>query len=199
MGRLAGLALTAALLWIAEVAIAQAADSQAVTLPTLALDPSPPPSLWTGLYVGTEIFAISAKGHKGLIGGAVDAGYNREFANNIVLGVKGSTGFSPGWGWGRHGTFKGFDYAETSALVGYDMGRLMPYVTAGLVLDKAHFGPGNGFQGMDSFNNLFNERGDLQAAGRVGAGVVYAVTPDIHVGLEVSVVNGGTPAAALAP
>jgi opacity protein-like surface antigen len=171
--------------------LARAETLPGVTLPTLALDPVPQPSCWTGLYVGTEIFAISRKGSKGLIGGGVDAGYNREFANNIVLGIQGSTGFAPGWS--SHSRLKGFDYAATDLKIGYDMGRLLPYVTAGLALERDHLGPGAGSLGSDSFNSLLGGAGQLHAATRVGVGVDYAITNNLTLGVAVSAVSGRGP------
>lgn len=172
------------------VAVSARAETlaSALTLPVLALDPSPQPSIWTGLYVGSEIEAVSRKGSKGLFGGGVYAGYDREFANSVVLGIQGSTGFAPGWS--SRSTFKGFDYAATDVKIGYDMGRVLPFVTAGVALAKPHFGPGVGYLGTESFNTLINGSTDLHALTRVGAGVDVAVTNNLTVGVAVSMVNG---------
>lgn len=175
------------LLVVAGTARAETPPST-LTLPTLALDPSPQPSTWTGLYVGSEIEAVSRKGSKGLVGGGVYAGYDRQFANHIVLGVQGSTGFAPGWS--SRSTFKGFDYAAAEVKVGYDMGRVLPFVTAGVALAKPHFGPGVGYLGTESFNTLINGSNDVQALTRVGAGVDIAVTNNLTVGVAVSMANG---------
>jgi opacity protein-like surface antigen len=160
-------------------------------LPTLALNPQPAPSLWTGLYVGTEVFAISRKGSKGLFGGDAFAGYDHQFANNVVLGVQASAGFAPGWS--SASRFKGFDFAAADVKLGYPVGRLMPYVTAGLALEKAHLGPGGGFQGSESLNALLRQGGELHAATRVGVGVDYAVTNNLTVGVAVHAFNGAGP------
>ncbi len=163
------------------------AQADGLALPILALDPQPAPSIWSGFHVGTEVFAISgSRGVKGGFGGAVEAGYDHEFANNIVLGVEGSTGFTP-----YHllnSRVRGFDYAAVDAKLGYDMGRLMPFVTAGVVLAKPNTGPGLGsFAADQSFNNLFNNSSGLKGAATVGAGVEYAVTNNLHVSVAVSV------------
>lgn len=174
--------------------MAEAAHAEtlpALTLPTLALAPSPQPSIWTGLYVGTEVSATARKGSRGLFGGGVYAGYDREFANNVVLGVRGSTGFAPGWS--SRSTFKGVDYAATDVKIGYDMGRVLPFVTAGVALAKPHFGPGVGYLGIESFNTLINGSNDLHALTRVGAGVEFAVTNNLTLGVAVSMVNGRGP------
>ena len=73
---------------------ARAQGLPAVTLPTLALDPAPTPSIWHGLSVGAEVVAVSSK-HGGGFGGDVFAGYDRAFDNNVVVGIRGSTGTSP--------------------------------------------------------------------------------------------------------
>ncbi|MBV9703094.1 MAG: hypothetical protein JO163_10220 [Methylobacteriaceae bacterium] len=170
---------------------AQAGDLP-TALPTLALDPQPPPSIWSGFYVGTEMFAVAlrgAKGTKGLVGGAVTAGYNHEFANNLIVGIDTATGYAPTWF--RRGPFRGFDYGAADVRIGYDLGRLTPYVTTGLVLAKPNFSPHAGyFGGSDSFNNLFNSAGDLRGSGTVGAGFDYAVTNRLHMGLGISVGTG---------
>ena len=169
------------------VATAQASDLP-LTLPSMALDPpAPPTSPWSGLYVGTEMFAISGNG-KGHVGGGGVIGYNHEFANHIVVGIDAASGFAP-FAF-PHGSAKGFDYAETDVSVGYDMGRWMPYVTTGVVLAKPNASPGAGYvSASQSANNLFNSFGDTKAAATLGAGFDYAVTDNLHVGLSVS---GGT-------
>ena len=63
----------------AEVRAAdQVKPDDAAKLPTLALNSQQALSPWTGLYAGTEVFAISRKGSKGLVGGGAFIGYNRE-------------------------------------------------------------------------------------------------------------------------
>jgi opacity protein-like surface antigen len=172
-----------ALGWSAASALA--ADAGPPSLPTLALDPQPAPSIWSGLSVGTDVFVLARKGGKGLIGGGTDIGYTREFSNKLVLGVEATAGFTPiSYGNTR---FKGFDFGETDVKVGYDMGRFMPYVTTGVVLAKPNGGPGAGFySASDSVTNLFNAK-DLRAAATVGAGFEYAITKNLTFGLGVSV------------
>ncbi|UDL94194.1 MULTISPECIES: outer membrane protein [Lichenihabitans] len=156
------------------------------TLPALALDPEPTPSIWHGLSVGTELIVAGGKHQKGAgVGGALTASYDHEFANHIVLGIDGSTGYSPSLFGSKY--VRGYDFAATDVKVGYDMGRLMPYVTTGVVLAKPRFGPGFGYSASDSINNVFNDTSDLQSAARVGAGVEYALTNNLTVGVGVSV------------
>jgi opacity protein-like surface antigen len=184
---------TGALLALSALS-AHAADAPApvpLALPTFALAPAPTStneSPWTGFYVGSEMFAISRKGAKGLVGGGVYAGYNHEFANRVVLGVQAGTGFAP-YSF-SHSPLKGFDYATANVKVGYDMGRWMPYVTTGIVLTKPVGTPGPGYvSAADSASDLFNSSRDVKAAATVGAGVEYAVTNNFHVGVSASVGN----------
>jgi opacity protein-like surface antigen len=111
-----------------------------------------------------------------------------------VLGVRFSTGYSP-WIF-PGGPFQGFDFAQTSVKVGYEMGRLTPYVVTGVALARpTRYGGGLSDMG-DSLNGVFGGPGALQAAGTAGVGFDYAVTDKFHVGIEARVSNG---VGALAP
>ena len=167
---------------------APSAAAATTPLPSFALDPPPPPSspsFWNGLYVGSEIFAISGNGSKGHVGGGAELGYNHEFANRLVVGVDAISGFSPGLF--PYGPVKGFDFAATDVRVGYDMGRWIPYVMTGVVLAKPIIGPQADYVNPgQSTDDLFNGRGKLRAAPTLGAGVDYAVTPNLHLDFDVS-------------
>ena len=178
------LAALAALCAPARADQATTPSPSAPTLPSLAVNPEAP-SPWAGLYVGSEVEAAFAKGSKPGFGGAAFAGYNREFDNNLVLGIQGSTGYAPFLF--AHGPARGFDFAETSVKVGYDMGRLMPYLTAGVALAKPNgFGVPAYTGAADSMNSLFSSGGDLSAYGTVGAGFDYQVTDKLTFGMAVS-------------
>jgi outer membrane immunogenic protein len=179
---------------LAALAAAARADDVAPapappSLPTLAIDPqAPPPSIWKGLYVGSEVTFATAKQAKGLWGGSAYIGYDRHLDNNLVLGVRASTGFEPFAI--AHSPFKGWDYAEASAKVGYEMGRLTPYLTAGIALAKPNGFPGVGFVSpTDSANAVFNG-GNVAASGVFGAGVDYALTSNTTVGIAAVVGTG---------
>jgi opacity protein-like surface antigen len=105
-----------------------------------------------------------------------------------VLGIRASTGFEPFPI--AHSRFKGWDYAETSAKVGYEMGRLTPYLTAGIALAKPNGLPGAGLVNpTDSANAVFNG-GDVAASGVFGAGFDYALTSNTTVGIAAVVGRG---------
>jgi outer membrane immunogenic protein len=178
----------------AQTAAQPATAIAAPSLPSLALNPEAP-SPWTGFYVGSEVEAAFAKGSKPGFGGAAFAGYDRELPNNLVIGVQGSAGYAPYLF--ASGPAHGFNFAEASGRVGYDMGRFMPYITAGIVFAKSNaFGVPAYTGAADSMNAFFAQGGALQAAGVVGAGFDYAVTDKLTVGVEV---RAGAGRAALTP
>jgi outer membrane immunogenic protein len=139
------------------------------------------------------MFAISGSGAlKGGVGGAADFGYNHEFSNKVVIGVDAAVGYAPALI--RNSPYAGFDLATTSVKVGYDMGRLMPYVTTGILLEKPHTNLTAGYTGAsDAVNGLFTGSSDLRAAGTVGAGFNYAITDKLSVGMDVGVAVGRNP------
>jgi opacity protein-like surface antigen len=168
-----------------------APSSSASSLPSLALDPqAPPPSIWKGLYVGADIFLSGGgKRSKGLVGGGAYIGYDRRFDNNLVLGIQATTGFAP-FSFQRS-PFKGYDYVETSAKLGYEMGRVTPYMTVGIALAKPNGAPGAGYLSpTDSANAVFNGGSNLGASGVIGAGVDYALTNNTKIGVAAVVGTG---------
>lgn len=188
--------LLAALLALGSAA--QASDLATPTLPSLALDPeAPPPSIWKGLYVGSDLFVGGVKGSKAVVGGGGYMGYDRHFDNNLVLGVQATVGYAPSWI--QPGPFRGYDYALVSAKLGYEMGRFTPYLTTGIALAKPDGSPGGGYLSpADSANALFNGSSNLAASGVVGAGFDYALTNNTTVGLA-AVVGAGRGFVAPAP
>jgi opacity protein-like surface antigen len=185
--------LLAPLLAGAVVFSAPALAADLPTLPSLAADPQTQAPNWSGFYVGAGVEAAFAKGAKGAFGGDVEMGYDHVFSNNVVLGARFTTGFSP---WVVPGSrFQGFDFAETSVKMGYEMGRLTPYVVTGVALARPTFTTGGGPNMNDSLNGVFGGPGDLQAAGTAGVGFDYAVTNNLHVGMEATITHGAGPGA----
>jgi outer membrane immunogenic protein len=164
------------------------ADDASASLPLLALTPATAPntpSPWSGFYAGSEVFAISGKGLKGGVGGAGDFGYNHEFSNRVVVGVDGAVGYAPSLL--RYSPYAGFDVAATNVKIGYDMGRFMPYVTGGVLLEKPHTTLNTGFTGAsDAVNGLLAGSSNLKTAGTVGLGADYAITSKLTVGVQAS-------------
>jgi opacity protein-like surface antigen len=185
-------ASAAALLAAASAAHATDTTSPPASLPSLALDPNaaPSPSIWKGLYVGSDVFFSAGSHSRGVVGGSAFVGYERHLDNNLVLGIQASTGFVPFSI--QHSPFKGYDYGEVSAKVGYEMGRVTPYMMTGIVLARPNGAPGAGYLSpTDSATNLFNNNGsNLAASGIIGAGVNYALTDKLTVGVAAAVGTG---------
>jgi outer membrane immunogenic protein len=180
--------------WCALLAAAQAQQSPSADLPSLALDP-PPPSPWSGLYVGSDVSAYAIKGRKGMFGASTYVGYDHELNNNFVIGIQGRTGFAPSLF--QNNRTVGYDFGEASVKLGYDMGRVMPFVTAGLAVAKPNSHAATGFDSADSFNSLFNQAGKTIAYGSVGAGVEYQINN--HLSVSVAVTANAARGDAVAP
>jgi opacity protein-like surface antigen len=176
-----------AALWFAGFASAASADDS-LTIPPLTIDPHPEPSIWNGLYVGTGVTFAAAKGQKGQFGGDVFVGYDKTFENHLVLGVNFDTGYAPFQT--PSGRFHGFDYAMTNVKLGYDFGRVTPYIYAGGGL--AHATAFNsGLPNADAtINGLFSGPGGARAVTTLGAGVDYHVTNNVTVGVSAGVIKG---------
>jgi len=173
----------AALPWLIPPAAGQEIPPPAPFLMPPSPAQSADSSLWKGLYVGNEVFAVSGKGGKGGFGGGGFLGYERALAPDVVLGVQGNVGYAPGWF--RQGGVRGFDYAGGVAKLGYEMGRFTTYVTAGANFAKPDV-VGRGFTtSNDSVNDLVNARSSVKASGTVGVGVDYAITDRLKVGVSV--------------
>ena len=157
----------------------------ALTIPPLQIDAHPAPSQWSGLYVGTGVTFAAIKGQKGAFGGDVFAGYDKRFDNNLVLGLKFDTGFAP-FAFGR---YRGFDYAMASVKVGYDFGRVTPYVYAGGGLARATAFSSELPNAAATMNGLFGQ-GPSSGVAAFGAGVDYHVTNNLTIGVSAGVMRG---------
>jgi len=179
----------AALFTLAPLAIISppALADSALTIPPLTVDPHPAPSLWDGLYVGTGVTFAAIKGQKGGFGGDVYVGYDHEFDNNLVLGLKFDTGFTPFAT--TTARLRGFDYAMGSVKVGYDLGRLTPYVYGGGGLARATAFSSELPDANATINGLFGQ-GPGFGVTAFGAGVDYHVTNNVTVGVSAGIVNG---------
>ena len=170
---------------------AAAAGIDEPALPSFALAAPPTaPSPWTGLYVGSELFAVGGgKNVRGGFGGGGYIGYDREFDNNWVLGVEGSAGYTPSFL--KQSPFRGYNYAEAAVRVGYDLGRVMPFVTLGAGGLRPNGRTFDGYSGTaNSITDLFNSDGDLRGYGTVGAGFAYKLTANTTVELAVQAYRG---------
>jgi opacity protein-like surface antigen len=164
----------------------QSTDQSA--LPSLAADPMTQAPNWKGFYVGTEAEVVAFKGAKAQFGGDVYAGYDHRFDNNVVLGVRLTTGYSP-WAFPT-GPYRGMSFGEADVKLGYEMGRLTPYVIAGVGLARPNYGADIG-DWSQTVNGLFSGPGAVKPIGSAGVGFDYALTNNVTVGLEARVINGG--------
>ena len=171
----------------------KAAPAAAADLPTApanypalgpgAADVAPDP--WAGLSVSAGISVWGGKGIKGGVGGETDLTYEHAFDNGIMLGVQASTGYmpflqtSPGFS-----QFTGSAFAGGSAIVGYNLGRVTPYLISGVDFVRATRFTGGAFNASDAVNSVFSGPGAVQAVGTFGVGVNYRLTSNFSMGLE---------------
>ena len=170
-----------------QSASASAADlpNAPADYPALTANPGEPAwNPWSGLYVGTGISAWGGKGVTGGVGGEGYLGYDHAFDNGVVVGVRASSGYEP-FSWATPNGFSQFTgtaFAGGSAVVGYQMGQLTPYVIAGVDLARpsrvASFSP------LDNLNAVFSGPGAVQAVGKLGVGVNYRVNDNFSFGVE---------------
>ena len=185
------LKLIVAALAVGVAAPAAAADLPA--MPSMTVDPSvPAPDYWKGLYVGTGIGAVVAKGQKGQFGGDVFAGYDHAFDNGLVLGVQFDTGYDP-WVCAATAAIKGFDFAETERQARLRDGPLHALSSwRASRSPRARISASALPDASTSINGVCSAgpaRSGLSAS--PGVGVDYAVTNNLHVGVAAYVNNGG--------
>jgi len=192
--------LASTLLALACSASAQAADLGVPRSPVAAAVMAPSFS-WTGFYVGIDAgFWHGRNGYRftnvapttfgndseAKIGGHV--GYRHQFANNFVIGAEADLS----WLMGRRRDYPGagapfflssrFRYdSSVRAIGGYAFDRALAYVTAGVTFAN-YSGCGSVVAGGACFPNT--AYGGTRTGLTVGAGLAYAVTPNISVRTE---------------
>lgn len=166
-------------------ASAQVSDGSGTAPPIFAqTQPSDP---WAGLYVGSGL--SFASGPRGGLGGGAYAGFDRELPNNWVINFQGGVGYAPGFV-APYSLANGFNYAQASVKAGYDYGRFMPFLTAGVAFAKPNL-PFTVYTGpMQAANDLFSSSGNLQTLTSVGAGFDYAINRNMSIEMSVSATQG---------
>lgn len=163
----------------------------AAPLPTFARAPEAATrdaaSVWKGFSAGVEAFAVSGKGIKGGLGGAANVAWRTALDERTTFQLKTSAGYMPGvWkasAWGRAG-FTGSNFVFTEASLAHEIGRVRPWASVGVGYAKAtRFGGFSG--GLNSINDMFGEPGKGAGFVAVGAGVDYAVTDKLTIGVAV--------------
>ncbi len=196
--RISALSAACAAALLLHPASAAAADlpNAPSTYPAVTANPGEPEwNPWSGLYVGTGISAWGGKGVKGGVGGDAFLGYDHAFENGVVVGIRASSGYEPFLWAAPSGSlqFTGTAYAGGSALVGYQMGRLTPYVIAGVDLARpTRFGS---LSALDNVDAVFSGPGAVQAVGAVGVGAVYRFNNNFSFGVEAIVQHANEPGA----
>jgi outer membrane immunogenic protein len=164
--------------------------------PILAMDESN----WTGFYVGIQgsgwnRFAVEQKStlsfggvpiatattsasanRQALIFGAF-AGYNYEFANKVVVGLEAQINHSMLSDWNNFGVRSGSIQGTGLVRVGYDFGRILPYIAGGVSVQNydVHLTP------VWSVTSV---------APTAGAGLDFKVTDHLMVGVQYNHVFG---------
>ncbi len=128
---------------------------------------------------GIPATSISVGDANGFIGG-LQAGYNWQFANNVVLGIEADIDWADLGGnstivAGSAGVATGsLDYFGTiRARLGYAFDRVLPYITGGVAYGKTDFGTIYG-----------TSTSETNWGWTIGAGVEYAFTNNITAKLE---------------
>lgn len=139
-------------------------------------------SFATGTFVEREPFSFTPFGPFGMASSFSRSGYDMKFANKITLGVRSGTGYlsSPFASGMLGGPTGGFNLSSTSVRLGYDYGRLKPYVAVDTLTSRSAFAsPGA------SWNSPLTTQNE-QSAARVSAGFNYSVTNNLSFGVGVS-------------
>ena len=144
---------------------------------------------------GAGISVWGGKGIMGGVGGEGYIGYDKTFDNNVVVGIRGSSGYAPFTFATARGLtpFTGTSFAGGEATVGYRIGQVTPYVITGLALARPTTYGAGAFSPGGALNDVFSGPGAVQAVGTVGIGAIYQITPNFSMGIEarVSKLNGG--------
>ena len=115
--------------------------------------------------------------------GFTTSGSSLRISNNLTLGVSttaGSTPFSFGTG-----AMRGFDLSSTSVKLGYDIGRLTPFISASISSMQQRAVPGLP-TGFNTTGDLLAGRSDPKTSASVGAGFNYAISDSLQVGVSAS-------------
>lgn len=174
---------------VAADALPVFARAQAPASPSASRDPS---EFWKGFSYGVEAIGVSGKGIRGGVGGAANVAWRKAIDERLSVQIRTSAGYMPGaWKgaafsgspWGRSG-ITGSNFVMSEASVAYEIGRVRPWASLGAGYAKAtRFGGFNG--GLNAVNDLFSEHGKGSGFVAVGAGVDYAVTNNLTVGVAV--------------
>lgn len=145
-------------------------------------------SIWSGFSIGSEVIVAGAKGYKTGIGGATRIQWAKQFDNNVIVAIRASAGNMPSL-WATPlgaNRISGFNYVATEAVLGYDFGRVKPWVAVGGAWARPTTNNSFPGLGLNAANGFFEEKGRTQGIVTYGAGVDFAVTNKFSVGVSVN-------------
>lgn len=181
-----GLAIVAA-----TMATAQAFETR--TLPLLAQDrpafagsePSLTGDFWKGRYFGHTDFSLAPSGIGSIVTNRSFSSFGKTFDDKSFVAMRSSSGFLPTLA--GPGLARGYQFSSTQLKAGYNLGRFRPYVTANFSSLRADRIGGGAVSLPGTFYNPANTGVNTQSFATIGAGVDFAITNNLSVGVGVSV------------
>lgn len=146
------------------------------------------PSIWSGLSVSSELIVAGAKGYKTGVGAATRVQWAKKFDNNVIFAIRASAGNMPAL-WATPlgaNRISGYNFVSSEAVLGYDFGRVTPWVAVGGVWARPTANNALSGLGLNAANGFFEEKGRTQGFVTYGAGVDFAVTNRFSVGVSVN-------------
>ena len=122
------------------------------------------------------------------MGGATRVQWAKQFDNNLILAIRASAGNMPSL-WATPlgaNRISGFNYVSTEAVLGYDLGKVKPWVAVGGAWARPTTNNSFPGLGLNAANGFFEEKGRTQGFVTYGAGVDFAVTDKFSVGVSVN-------------
>ena len=175
----------AALSFAATSVSGQAQTLSTASLPSFASNPqafAPGAANWNALIPAQGFYSFSSGGAGSNSSYGAFGGYAHKFSNNVFLDIRGGSGYAPTL-FQRQG-MQGFDYASTQFKIGYDLGRVRPYISgnfgvANPVSNNPFALPGS------NFNAVMNPMQGQRSFTSVGTGFDIAVTNKLSFGAGV--------------
>lgn len=166
----------------------QAQSLSTASLPAFARNPqafTQNLSVWNGLQEGQQFYSFTTSGMGRLSGSGTFSGFSQKFSNNVFVDVRAGSGYAPSIF--QSNPVSGFDYASTQLKIGYDLGRLRPYVIGSFGAVNPVLSNGLNIPGGPANTMLNQTAGGTRSFTSVGAGFDYAISNKLSVGVGVSV------------
>lgn len=142
------------------------------------------------------VFAYASPMPGQIFGAGQTVGFSQKLNKDLFVSVQAGSGYASTFGGAGFGPWAsgaaGFDFSSTSVKLGYDGGRLRPYVSAGFL--SATPVAGYGLSGPDrSLSAALNQPATARTVTSIGAGFDYAVTGNLSFSAGVSVQSSNGP------